>query len=442
MSDRMNVGEHAKRSEVAGNRQPTVAFLPGGDRFEDFHDKIGISLEHFRDELTGTWLFNWVEAFQAAGVRPVLYFVSARVPKIVRCTHRFTGVSICVLPAPWLHRKLQGARDRLRIQSAVFSSVTSYAATPWLDLATEVRRDCCQAILCHEYEHPRFDQAVVLGRAMRIPVFATFQGRSAPGSALELPFRRVAIRRAAGFVIGGRREMQRVRSDYRVAPERTASVPNPVDVARWTPADRHAARKELGIPVDLPVVVWHGRVEIHTKGLDVLLDAWEQLCAGRSRSRPLLLLVGSGQGRDILRQRLAWLPADAVRWEDRWVCDRDQIWRYLSAADIATLPSRHEGFPVTVIEAMACGLPVVAADVSGVREALGPEPAGVIVPRGDAAALAKALALLLDDEALRRDLGERARRRAESEFSLHVVGDRLRTFMEERGAFSQTGRQR
>ena len=115
------------------------------------------------------------------------------------------------------------------------------------------------------------------------------------------------------------------------------------------------------------------------------------------------------------------------------------IRRHLVSADIATLSSRSEGFAVSVIEAMACGLPVVATDVSGVAEAFGEEVAGVIVPRQDPARLAEALARLLDSEPLRRELGERARRRAQKEFSLEVVGGRLRAFMEERGAFFGSG---
>jgi glycosyltransferase involved in cell wall biosynthesis len=421
---------------AVATRQPSVAFLPCADRFEDFHDKIGISLDDFRDGLTGTWLFNYVEAFQAAGVRPVLYFVSARVRGVVRFTHKATGAAVCVLPAPWLHRKLQGARDRWRLESPTFSSVLSYAATPWRALARELRRDGCAAIVCHEYEHPRFDEAVVLGRALHIPVFATFQGANAPRSGLERLFRRAAVRGSAGVMIGGRGEIDRVRSVYGLSPEQIVLMPNTIDVRRWRAVDRRAARTAVGIDQDACVIAWHGRVAIHTKGLDVLLDAWERLCRQRGSAKLLLLLVGSGHDDEQLRRRIAQLRLDNVRWESRYLLDRQLLWRYLSAADIATLPSRHEGFSVTVLEAMACGLPVVAANVSGVSEAFGPEPAGVIVPPENALALADALGRLMDDELRRRDLGARARRRAEQEFSLHAVGTRLRAFMEERGAFS------
>ena len=420
---------------IAREHQPAIAFLPWADRFEDFHDKIGISLEDFRDGLTGTWLFNYVEAFQAAGVRPVLYFVSARVPGVIRFTHMATGAMVRFLPAPWVHRKLQGARDRLRIDSPILTSALTYAATPWRTMAGQIRRDGCQAIFCHEYEYPRFDEAIVLGRALHIPVFATYQGSNAPGSLLEVPFRRAAIRRAAGLVIGTTGEIRRVRSAYGLPAERATLVPNAFDVSRWRPIDRQAARAALGIARDACVLSWQGRVEMHRKGLDVLLDAWQQLCATRPGAKLLLLLVGSGQDAEALARRVASLPPGTVRWENHYLLDRHVLWQYLSAADIATLPSRHEGFAVTVIEAMACGLPVVATAVSGVAEALGPEPAGLIVPREDPAALAEAMGRLVDDESLRGELGRRGRRRAEREFSLDAVGRQLRAFMEERGAF-------
>jgi starch synthase len=91
------------------------------------------------------------------------------------------------------------------------------------------------------------------------------------------------------------------------------------------------------------------------------------------------------------------------------------------------LPSRHEGFPVAVLEAMACALPVVAADISGVRDLLQASPdreAGAIVRSGDAGALADALGRLIDDENLSRELGSSARSVAEN-FSLEDVGTQL-----------------
>jgi glycosyltransferase involved in cell wall biosynthesis len=113
------------------------------------------------------------------------------------------------------------------------------------------------------------------------------------------------------------------------------------------------------------------------------------------------------------------------------VHDRSELWAYLCAADFYALPSRHEGFAVAPLEAMACGLPVVAADVSGVADLFpgGEADGGLIVPREDPGSLAAALLRLLDDDGLARKLGARARRRAEREYSLEVVGSHLRGFI-------------
>src|SRR5205814_10032047 len=112
------------------------------------------------------------------------------------------------------------------------------------------------------------------------------------------------------------------------------------------------------------------------------------------------------------------------------------LWRYLSAADAYALPSRSEGFAVAALEAMASGLPVVAADVSGVRELLESEPqGGLVVPREDPVALADALERALLDPELGVRLGRGGRQRVREAYSTAVVGRQLRDFMTARGAF-------
>jgi glycosyltransferase involved in cell wall biosynthesis len=132
-----------------------------------------------------------------------------------------------------------------------------------------------------------------------------------------------------------------------------------------------------------------------------------------------------------LRQRIAVAEHCTVSWVNEFVHDRFAIRRYLSAADIYVFPSRHEGFPVAPLEAMGCGLPIVATDAQGIPDILegGEASGGLIVPRDNAAELARALGRLLDDDAWRLELGKRARRRIEAEFSLEAVGRQLRAFL-------------
>jgi starch synthase len=168
-------------------------------------------------------------------------------------------------------------------------------------------------------------------------------------------------------------------------------------------------------------------VDIRRKGLDVLLAAWRCVCAERPQDDLLLILMGSGVDANALAADIERTHVPHLRWIRDYVLDKDRIRRLLSAGDVYVLPSRHEGFPVAPLEAMACGLPVVAASAPGVSDILaeGEASGGIIVPTGDAPALARTVGRLVDDVALARDLGARARRRVETAFGVDVVGGQL-----------------
>jgi hypothetical protein len=86
----------------------TIALLHWCDLIEDFLDSIGISFETFRDEMTGGWMFGYIDALRLAGVQTALFCVSARVHAPLRFTHVPTGAPICLLPAPTMYRAVRG----------------------------------------------------------------------------------------------------------------------------------------------------------------------------------------------------------------------------------------------------------------------------------------------------------------------------------------------
>jgi starch synthase len=221
-----------------------------------------------------------------------------------------------------------------------------------------------------------------------------------------------------------------VQAEYGVAPDKIVRLPNPLDLTEWQPTHRAEARATLDLPLTARIAISHGRIDISQKGLDLLLDAWFKLRATHPGQDWRLVLIGSGDDASKFRSLLRGQNDSSVLWIDRYIRDRPLMRMWLSAADVYVMASRHEGFPVAPLEAMACGLPVIATAVPGIAEIMGDEKPlpGLAVPIADVPSLTGALERLLGDIAVSRELGLRAKERAQ-DFSLVSVGTQLRDFL-------------
>jgi glycosyltransferase involved in cell wall biosynthesis len=235
------------------------------------------------------------------------------------------------------------------------------------------------------------------------------------------------------LIIASGVEADRVRGRYGVPQSQIARIFNPLDLSDWQPEVKRDARRALDVPENTRVAIWHGRVDIRTKGLDVLLEAWRRVCAERPQADLLLILMGSGVDANALAEDIERTQVPRLRWIRDYVLDKARIRRLLSVGDVYVLPSRREGFPMAPLEAMACGLPVVASAVPGVSDIFtdGEASGGIIVPTADVPAMARTVGKLLDDVALARDLGARARRRVEAAFGVDAVGAQLAHLLRE-----------
>lgn len=151
------------------------------------------------------------------------------------------------------------------------------------------------------------------------------------------------------------------------------------------------------------------------KGLLILLESLHQL---RNMRVPVYLtLVGDGEDRDLLLQRVAQLElSDMVHFAG--FANEAGVRAHLQAADVFVLPSFAEGVPVSLMEAMACGVPVVSTYVGGISELVEPDVTGMLVPASDATALAQALVKLLTNPELRQELARKGRARVEEQYHL------------------------
>lgn len=221
------------------------------------------------------------------------------------------------------------------------------------------------------------------------------------GLALLAPSQRRYLHEQEGV---GRFPWRRTREHY---------VPNGIRVrAPATRAERVAARRELGLGDDDVAAIMVARLD-RLKGQDLLLRAVARLAPHEPRLK--VVIVGEGPERDDLVGLAARLGiADRVVFTGL----RRDVPRLLAAADLGVLPSAHEGVPMSVIEQMAAGLPVVVSAVGGLPDVVHDGEEGYLVPAGDLDALTRRLGELAGDDELRRAFGKAARLRAERDHSI------------------------
>lgn len=393
-----------------------VAIFPWGDVIEEFLQPLGLTPEDYASRMRGGWLFGFVAALQRHGRSSVIVYGSETVREPTRLVHAETGAPIWLVPA----RRSGGGLTK---RSPSLAALAGWARAPLPGFAKILRREGCAAVLIQDYEHPRFEALVLLSRALGLPALATFQGGDTTLSPIERRVRPQALRACRAVIVPSARERRRLTSQHRIPADAVLDIPNPLDADLWRAAPKAEARAALGLPPEAFVVMNHGRIDIARKGLDVLIDAWWQVAAARPDA--VLAMIGSGQDRDQFRTLGAAVPR--LRWLDDYVTDPPLVRQWLSAADAYVTLSRLEGMPVAPLEAMACGLPVVASDTHGLADifADGEASGGLLVPVGDAPAAARALLRLAADPDLRRTLGAAARATILARYGLDTVGAAL-----------------
>jgi glycosyltransferase involved in cell wall biosynthesis len=153
-----------------------------------------------------------------------------------------------------------------------------------------------------------------------------------------------------------------------------------------------------------------------SKGHALFLEAWPAVLRAFPKARALL--VGDGPLRDAVRAKIVALGVgDSVQL----LGSRPDVPALLALSEVVAQPSLREGFPNAILEALAAGRPVVATDVGGTREAIDHERTGLLVPSGDASALAAGLVRLLSNPDEARGLGHAGRRHVAEHFQIAAM---------------------
>lgn len=259
-----------------------------------------------------------------------------------------------------------------------------------------------------------------IGRPFRTPVVMHMHGSGFQSYYENSPRPLQAIIRATmsrvdAFVALG--EVWATRMRALVPAARILSIPNAVELGE------HISQPAVGEPVR---VAFLGRIGDH-KGTFTLLDAWaelvrdERFMAGGTDAATLTV-AGDGEV-DRARTRVGELGIETTVDVHDWLSE-SEVAKLLDHSHVLVLPSRNEGQPMAVLEAMARGLCVVATDVGGIPEMIGSD-CGVLIAPDDAHGLAAALKLVVHDSELRTDRGSAAYQRVKDEFDVLQVSRRL-----------------
>lgn len=211
-------------------------------------------------------------------------------------------------------------------------------------------------------------------------------------------------------------------------PQQVLSIPNGVDIEAFSPnpARGAAVRSNLGLAREQPLIGMVARLE-PVKNHDCLLRAFVKVVADHPAAR--LLLVGDGQLRPAIEERIR----EYGLRESVWMAgERDDVADVYRALDVCVLPSLAEGSSISILEAMASGVSIVASDVGGTPDLLGHGSCGLLVPVDQPEPLASAIIKLIHNPDLRRGLAGAARRRCSERYTFATMLDRYeRLYLDE-----------
>lgn len=309
----------------------------------------------------------------------------------------------------WLSERLGERALEPHILSAKGSFNTRYLR----NLIGITRGTRADVIVAHLYGSAIY--ASIAGAVTRTPVISILHGQTDVSGAGRLPGLKSAIVRRGSrkIVFVSERLRDALAPQLRLPGSRCVVIPNGVDTSMFHPTGERPLRAELGLADDTVLIGAVGNVR-PAKAYDILLNAASILLRGSGRHHFAIAGECSGKlGREIieLSRKLG------IERHVSFLGLRSDVARILNSLDVFVISSSTEGFSIACIEAMACGVPVVATRSGGPEQILA-EDAGVLVPTGDPAELARGIEQIATSKEVATALTARALKRVHDEYSL------------------------
>jgi len=365
-------------------------------------------------------ILHYIETGGPGGAETVLLNIARSIDR-----GRFNSTAV-LHESDWLHEQLSSSG----VEAEIIPSRRSWDIFFLMKFIGYCRRHKIALIHSHLFGANLY--SCLAGAVLGIPVIATFHNELFFGGRLEkfMAIKSVIIRKFASRLVFVAEFMKRDYLKYlKLSEDRMLTVYNGIDLKGYNEEiDKSALKKGLGIE-EGDLIVGHVANFRAPKGHNYLIEAASIVCQRIPRAR--FILVGHLGDGTIKREIEGKITDLGLKENVRILGFRKDVSRVLQLMDIFVLSSTSEGLPLSVIEAMGSSKAVVVTNVGGLPEIVVPGRTGYLVEAKDAGALAEKIMILLDDEALRKQMGEGGRKLVEERYSLRAMVDNYQQLYED-----------
>ena len=248
--------------------------------------------------------------------------------------------------------------------------------------------------------------ALLLSRMLRVPFVVSARGSDVNIMAKQKGVRSkvMAVIKEARYVFAVSKDLAQKISSIEPASHKIKTIEKGVDNFLFQPRDKIAARKFLGLSENKYILLFVGNL-VPVKNPKALIDVLSGM-SEYERKEYFSVFIGEGPLRSMLKRKIRERKLDAICSLPGSVSP-DKVACWMNAADVFFLPSRNEGMPNVLYEAMACGLPIIASRVGGIPEIVADQENGFLLVSDDIDGMKKAVQMLFADEEKRRSIGEK-----------------------------------